>query len=159
MGMAEMADALVLLIDDVGRDDVFAQLYSAATPLEQEERECTTGPIINRFRGDETILDSDIRVIEDLYHTPMIDVVLYMQVDTKDEDSLSGRLGVTSSTGPIDIAVIRLPHIFNFTGFQILSAMNHVTLRYVFDVRELGQSDMVTLPEARSAIEDLLWLR
>lgn len=159
MGMAKMADAPVLLSGDIDRGGVFAQLYGTVMLLEQEERERIAGLIINKFRGDKTILDSGIRMIEDLCHIPVVGVVPYMQVDIEDEDSLSSRLDVTSGTGLIDIAVIRLPRISNFTDFQVLSAMNHVTLRYVSDVRELGQPDMVILPGTKSTIEDLLWLR
>lgn len=159
MGMAKMADAPVLLAGDIDRGGVFAQLYGTVMLLEQEERDRIAGLIINKFRGDKTILDSGIQMIEELCHIPVVGVVPYMQVDLEDEDSLSSRLEVRSGEGLLDIAVVRLPRISNFTDFQVLSAMNHVTLRYVSHAGELGHPDMVILPGTKSTIEDLLWLR
>lgn len=159
MGMANMADAPVLLVGDIDRGGVFAQLYGTVMLLEPEEKSRIAGLIINKFRGDKTILDSGIQMIEDLCHIPVTGVVPYMHVDIEDEDSLSSKLEVKSGQGLIDIAVIRLPRISNFTDFQVLSAMNHVTLRYVTDVKELGRPDMVILPGTKSTIDDLLWLR
>ena len=159
MGMARMADAPVLLAGDIDRGGVFAQLYGTVMLLEPEERDRIGGLIINKFRGDKTILDSGIQMIEELCRIPVVGVVPYLQVDLEDEDSLSSRLDVKTGGGIIDIAVIRLPRISNFTDFQVLSAMNHVTLRYVSNVGELGQPDMVILPGTKSTIEDLLWLR
>lgn len=159
MGMANMADAPVLLVGDIDRGGVFAQLYGTVMLLEQEERDRIAGLVINKFRGDKTILDSGIQMIEELCHIPVTGVVPYMHVDIEDEDSLSSRLDVKSGREPIDIAVIRLPRISNFTDFQVLSAMNHVTLRYVSEVGELGRPDMVILPGTKNTIGDLLWLR
>lgn len=159
MGMAEMADAPVLLAGDIDRGGVFAQLYGTVMLLEPEERDRIAGLIINKFRGDKTILDSGIKMIEELCNIPVIGVVPYMKVDIEDEDSLSRKLDVKSGDGLIDIAVIRLPRISNFTDFQVLSAMNHVTLRYVSDVKELGHPDMIMIPGTKSTMDDLLWLR
>lgn len=163
MGMAKLADAPVLLVGDIDRGGVFAQLYGTVMLLEEEERERIKGLIINKFRGDKTILDSGVAMIETLCRIPAVGVVPYLQVDLEDEDSLSEKLysvrDHSSDIGIVDIAVIRLPRISNFTDFQVLSVMEQVTLRYVSDVRELGQPDLVVLPGTKSTIEDLLWLR
>lgn len=117
MGMAKMADAPALLAGDIDRGGVFVQLYGTVMLLEQEERERIAGLIINELRGNKTILDSGIRMIEDLCHIPVVGVVPYMQVGIEDEDSLSSRLDVTSGTGLVDITVIRLLRISSFADF------------------------------------------
>lgn len=161
MGMARLADAPVLLVGDIDRGGVFAQLYGTVMLLEEEERERIKGLIINKFRGDKTILDNGITMIEDLCHIPVVGVTPYIHVDIEDEDSLSDRLEQRRDQGGdlIDIAVIRLPRISNFTDFQVLSAMEQVSLRYVSGVLDLGQPDLVIIPGTKSTIEDLLWLR
>lgn len=163
MGMAKMVDAPVLLAGDIDRGGVFAQLYGTVMLLEEGERGRIKGLIINKFRGDKTILDSGVTMIEDLCQIPVAGVVPYLHVDIEDEDSLSERLEKKdfpeSQKGLVDIAVIRLPRISNFTDFQVLSAMKQVTLRYVANMNDLGQPDMVILPGTKSTIEDMLWLR
>lgn len=159
MGMARMADAPVLLVGDIDRGGVFAQLYGTVMLLEEEERQRIKGLIINKFRGDKSILDSGVTMIEELCQIPVVGVTPYMQVDIEDEDSLSQRLENQPEKGLVDIAVIRLPRISNFTDFQVLSAMEQVSLRYVADARELGHPDLVILPGTKSTIDDLLWAR
>lgn len=163
MGMAKLADAPVLLVGDIDRGGVFAQLYGTVMLLEEEERERIKGLIINKFRGDKTILDSGVTMIEALCRIPSVGVVPCLHVDLEDEDSLSDKINSSGSHSPVkglvDIAVIRLPRISNFTDFHVLSVMEQVTLRYVSEVKEFGRPDLVILPGTKSTIEDLLWLR
>ena len=95
MGMADMADAPVLLVGDIDRGGVFAQLYGTVALLAEEERKRVKGLIINKFRGDRSILAPGISMLEDLCGIPVVGVIPYMDVDIEDEDSLSSRLTAT----------------------------------------------------------------
>lgn len=161
MGMARMADAPVLLVGDIDRGGVFAQLYGTVALLTPEERSRVKGLIINKFRGDRTILDPGIAMLEELCHIPVVGVVPYMDVDIEDEDSLSSRLetGPSSAPSAVDLAVIRFPRISNFTDFNVFAGIPGVTLRYVARTADLGTPDMVMLPGTKSTIHDLLWMR
>ena len=145
MGMARMAKAPVLLAGDIDRGGVFAQLYGTVMLLEPEERKMVKGLIINKFRGDKSILDPGVEMIEDLCRIPVVGVTPYMDVDIEDEDSLSSRLtaifpGERQEHGAFaDIAVIRFPRLSNFTDFHVLSAMKGASVRYVSRSSELGR--------------------
>lgn len=159
MGMAELVDAPVILVGDIDRGGVFAQLYGTVMLLEPKERERVKGLVINKFRGDKTILDPGIQMIEDLCQIPVVGVVPFMNLDIEDEDSLSSVLEQKKAGGLADIAVVRLPRISNFTDFQVFSCIPEVSLRYVSSVKELGRPDLVIIPGTKSTIEDLLWMR
>jgi adenosylcobyric acid synthase len=159
MGFAKMVDAPVLLVGDIDRGGVFAQLYGTIALLEEDERARIKGTIINKFRGDRSILEPGIGALEKLCGVPVAGVVPYVHVDIDDEDSLSERLGRTSKRKLIDIVVIRLPRISNFTDFSSLERYGNVSLRYVDDVAELHLPDMIILPGTKSTIADLVWLR
>lgn len=159
MGLAEMVDAPVLLVGDIDRGGVFAQLYGTVSLLDQRERERIRGLVINKFRGDRSILEPGIGMLEELCHIPVAGVVPYMDVDIEDEDSLSSRLEEHSGPGLIDLVVIRFPRISNFTDFNVFTRIPGVSLRYASKVPELGTPDMVFLPGTKSTIEDLLWMR
>lgn len=159
MGMAAMAGSPVLLAADIDRGGVFAQLYGTVMLLEPEERARIKGLIINKFRGDKTILDPGIDMIEKLCGIPVVGVVPFMDVEIEDEDSLSERLKGNGRRGLVTIAVIRLKRISNFTDFSVLSENPYVALRYVEDVSQLENPDMVIIPGSKSTMEDLLWMR
>ncbi|WP_077610531.1 cobyric acid synthase [Clostridium sp. Marseille-P2415] len=161
MGMAKMADAPVLLVGDIDRGGVFAQLYGTVMLLEPEERALIGGLIVNKFRGDKGLLDPGLQMIEDRLGIPVAGVVPYMDVDLEDEDSLSDHLAGSRKTErtAVEIAVIRLPRISNFTDFQVFSTMQEVHLRYVDRVSELGNPDMIILPGSKNTVGDLLWMR
>lgn len=159
MGMAELVNAPVLLVGDIDRGGVFAQLIGTIQLLEASERDRIKGLIINKFRGDKTILDPGIEELEERTNIPVIGVAPYMKLDIEDEDSLSERLDNHSETGIIDIAVIRVPRISNFTDFNVLSCIDGVSVRYVSEVRELKHPDLILLPGTKNTMEDLLWMR
>ncbi len=158
MGMAKMASAPVLLAGDIDRGGVFAQLYGTLALLEPEERAMVKATVINKFRGDVSILEPGLRMLYDLVRVPCAGVVPYMHVDVDDEDSLSERL-TAGARKEIDIAVIRLPRISNFTDFSPFSRFPTVSVRYVRNVFELGAPDLVVLPGTKSTIADLKWMR
>ncbi|WP_310603344.1 cobyric acid synthase [Anaerosporobacter sp.] len=159
MGMAKMANAPVLLVGDIDRGGVFAQLLGTILLLEEEERAMVKGLIINKFRGDKTILDPGLRMIEEKIGIPVRGVIPYCHLDIDDEDSLSERFTKKTTTGLIDIAVIRLPRISNFTDFNPFEYVEEVSLRYVKTPNELMNPDMIIIPGTKNTIEDLLWLR
>lgn len=158
MGLAEMVDAPVLLVGDIDRGGVFAQLLGTLILLEEKEQERVKGLIINKFRGDKTILDPGIVMLEERGHVPVTGVVPYMELSLEDEDSLTERFD-KKNQGSIDIAVIRYPRISNFTDFNVFEQMKEVTVRYVASVSELHHPDMIFLPGSKNTMGDLKWLR
>ena len=158
MGMAKAVKSPVLLVGDIDRGGVFAQLYGTVALLDEDERSMVKGVIINKFRGDETILSPGIRQLEDLIHIPVVGVVPYAHLDIDDEDSLSERLG-DKTASLLDIAVVRLPRISNFTDFRSLEAIEGVSVRYIDHVRQFGMPDLVILPGTKNTMADLLWMR
>ena len=158
MGLAKMVDAPVLLVGDIDRGGVFAQLYGTVALLEPEERAMIKATVINKFRGDVSILAPGIDMLEKLVKMPCAGVVPYLHVDIDDEDSLSERLS-SRARKEIDIAVIALPRISNFTDFSPFERFSGVSLRYVKNVPEFGQPDMIIIPGTKSTISDLKWMR
>lgn len=159
MGFAELVDAPVLLVGDIDRGGVFAQLYGTVALLEEGERARIKGTVVNKFRGDRSILEPGIRILERLCGVPVAGVIPYTHVDIDDEDSLTERFTRTTERKRIDIAVIRLPRISNFTDFAPFERYESVSLRYVDRVSDLGSPDMILLPGTKSTIADLKWLR
>ena len=159
MGMAEMVDAPVLLAGDIDRGGVFAQLYGTVELLEPDERDRIKGLIINKFRGDKTILDPGVVMLEEKTHIPVVGVAPYLHIEVEDEDSLTERFTRKEEIGLIDLAVIRLPRISNFTDFNPFERIEGVSLRYVSSVSELKNPDMILLPGTKNTMEDLLWMR
>ena len=159
MGLAKLVDAPVLLIGDIDRGGVFAQLYGTIALLEPDERTRVKGTIVNKFRGDRAILEPGLRQLEALCGVPVAGVVPYTTADIDDEDSLTERFSRDTARKLVDIAVIRLPKISNFTDFSPFERYENVSLRYVDHVGALGTPDMILLPGTKSTIADLRWLR
>ena len=159
MGLAKLVDAPVLLVGDIDRGGVFAQLFGTVELLEPDERARIKGLIINKFRGDVGILRPGLAMLEEKTHLPVFGVVPYLKADIEDEDSLSDRLQVKNAVKPLDAAIVRLPHISNFTDFMPLEQHPLLGVRYVQTTRELGAPDCVILPGTKNTVDDLLWLR
>ena len=159
MGMAKLVNSPVLLVGDIDRGGVFASIAGTLMLLEEDERKMIKGTIINKFRGDVNILKPGLDMIEEITKTPVVGVVPYMELDIDDEDSLSDRFNNKGTVELIDIAVIRLPRISNFTDFNTFEYIPGVSLRYVKSVRELKDPDMIILPGTKNTMEDLKWLR
>ena len=159
MWMAEAADAPVLLVGDIDRGGVFAALYGTLALLEPQERARVKGMIINRFRGDISILEPGLRMIEQRTGVPVVGVVPWLDVDLEDEDSVCDRLDARSGAGEISVAVVRLRHISNFTDFQPLALHPGVTLRYAQRPRDLDGADVIILPGTKNTIDDLIDLK
>ncbi len=158
MGLAEIVDAPVLLAGDIDRGGVFAQLLGTLMLLTEEERKRVKGLIINKFRGDRSLLDSGIEILEEKGGIPVTGVVPYMDIQLEDEDSLTERFRKKEKR-KIDIAVIRYPRISNFTDFNVFEQIPEVSVRYVASAAELGCPDMVFLPGSKNTMSDLDWMR
>lgn len=177
LGLAELVDAPCLLCGDIDRGGVFAQLIGTVDLLEPAERARIKGLIVNKFRGDRTLFDSGVRILEEKSGIPVTGVVPYTDVHLPEEDSISSRFekrrntalshkkmihtaDTTSEKGDgastLDIAVIHVPHISNYTDFAVLEEKADV--RYVTDVYELGTPDIVFLPGSKNTIDDMQWL-
>ncbi|MCC8046266.1 MAG: cobyric acid synthase [Clostridiales bacterium] len=170
MGIAKLARAPVLLVGDIDRGGVFAQLYGTCELLEPDERALIKGLVINKFRGDKSILDPGVEMLENLTGIPVVGVTPYLHVSLEDEDSLSERLEGKQMTADsasledtgvplIDLAVIRFPRISNFTDFNIFESIEGVSIRYVSSVHQLGCPDLIFLPGTKNTMRDLLWMR
>ena len=160
MGLAKLVDAPVLLVGDIDRGGVFAQLYGTVALLEEEERARIKGTVVNKFRGDRSILEPGLETLEQLCGVPVAGVIPYTHVDIDDEDSLTERFDRNSTERKlVDIAVIRLPRISNFTDFSPFERYANVSLHYVDKVADLHKPDMILLPGTKSTIADLKWLR
>ncbi len=159
MGFAKLVDAPVLLVGDIDRGGVFAQLYGTIALLEDDEKARVKGTIVNKFRGDRAILEPGLEMLEELCGVPVVGVVPYVHVDIDEEDSLSQRFYQPQSRKLLDLAVIRLPRISNFTDFSPFERYDNVSLRYVDKVADLHDPDMILLPGTKSTIGDLQWLR
>ena len=159
MGLAKLVDAPVLLVGDIDRGGVFAQLYGTVALLEEDERRRIKGVVVNKFRGDRAILEPGLKTLEQLCGIPVAGVIPYAHIDIDDEDSLTERFDRSKERKLLDIAVIRVPRISNFTDFSPFEHYGNVSLRYVDQVSDLHQPDMILLPGTKSTIADLRWLR
>ncbi len=158
MGMARLVNAPVLLVGDIDRGGVFAQLLGTLMLIEKEERDMIKGLVVNKFRGDKAIFKSGVDILEERGGKPVAGVVPYIKCDIEDEDSLSDKLDNTCVKGLIDIAVIRLPRISNFTDFDVFGQFDDVSVRYVTKAAQLGSPDLVIIPGTKSTISDRKWL-
>ena len=158
MGMAKLVDAPVLLVGDIDRGGVFAQLLGTLMLLEDDEKTRVKGLCINKFRGDKSILEPGIQMLEERGGIPVTGVIPYMELSLEDEDSLTERF-LNKTQGCIDLAVIRYPRISNFTDFHVFEQLKGVTVRYVTSVQELHQPDMIFLPGSKNTMGDLKWMR
>lgn len=169
MRMAAWADAPVILVADIDRGGVFASIVGTLELLEPNERDRVCGFIINKFRGDVTLLQPGLDWLEERTGKPVLGVLPYLlNLELEDEDSLSlskqQQVDASFSDAAVlkdklDIAVIRLPRISNFTDTDPLRFESDVALRYMERTGQWGKPDAVIIPGSKNTIEDLLWLK
>ncbi len=167
MKTAEMAGAKVLIAADIDKGGVFASMVGTMELLDESEREMVAGFIINKFRGDSSLLKDGLDFILRKTGRPVLGVIPYFNgVHIQEEDGvvLDGGMPTAGGAayfddGALDIAVLRLKHISNFTDFDPLSHEPGVRVRYVRVPEELGRPDMVIIPGSKNTISDLLELR
>jgi adenosylcobyric acid synthase len=161
MRVARYAGAPVLLVGDIDRGGVFAQLVGTLALLEPRERELVKALVINKFRGDFTLLEPGLRMLEERTGIPVAGVLPYLpDLRLPEEDSL-GLEGPQAAHGAalLDIAVVRLPRMANFDDFDPLRREPGVRVRYVGDAPHMGAPDLIILPGSKSTMADLAWLR
>ena len=159
MGMAKMAQSPVMLVGDIDRGGVFAQLVGTMMLLDEDERVMVKATVVNKFRGDPTLFDEGLEILRERCGVPVAGLIPYLDVDLDDEDSMSERLGQRRAGALLDVAVVRLPKISNFTDFIALDAMDGVGVRYVGSASELGVPDLLIVPGTKATMADLSWLR
>lgn len=161
MRVAKYLQAPVLLIADIDRGGALASLVGTLELLDEEERALVKGLVINKFRGDVTLLTPAIDFLEEKTGKPVLGVVPHIdQMGIDDEDSVSLEEKQSAPTeGDIRIAVIQTPKISNFTDFDALAHEKDVALYYVKSVEDLGELDVIMLPGSKNTTEDMLYLR
>ncbi|MDE2992090.1 MAG: cobyric acid synthase [Chloroflexota bacterium] len=161
MRVARHAQAPVLLVGDIDRGGIFAQLVGTMELLEPEERALVGGHVINKFRGDPSLLDSGLEFLRQRTGAPVVGVVPYFtDIHIPEEDSVGLAADpATDDETAIDVAVMRLPHIANFDDFDPLRHEPGVRVRYVARTSEFGEPDLVVIPGSKTTVADLLWLR
>lgn len=160
MGMARLVDAPVILVADIDKGGVFASIYGTIMLMPEEDRQRIKGVIINKFRGDVALLQSGIDMIEDLTKVPVLGVVPYAQLNIDSEDSVAlvQKSRKYNPQKDLDIAIINLNRMSNFTDFNSLEMHPDVSVRYVGPADELGRPDLVILPGSKNTIEDMIYL-
>lgn len=160
MRVAKYLQAPVLLIADIDRGGALASLVGTLELLDEEERALVKGLVINKFRGDVTLLTPAIDFLEKKTGKPVLGVVPHIdQMGIDDEDSVSLEEKQAAPTeGDIRIAVIQTPKISNFTDFDALAHEEDVALYYVKAVEDLGEPDVIMLPGSKNTTEDMLYL-
>ena len=160
MRVARYADAPVLLCGDIDRGGVFASLVGTLELLEPEERQTIKGFVINKFRGDVSLLTDGLTWLEERTGIPVAGVVHHFRdIHIPEEDSVALEIPAPRTAHPVlDIAVVQLPHISNFDDFDLLAREPGVSLRYVTSQAELGRPDLVILPGTKTTIPDLAWM-
>ncbi|WP_342678443.1 cobyric acid synthase [Methanofollis sp. UBA420] len=146
----------IILVADIERGGVFAQAFGTISLLPEDVRPLVAGIIVNKFRGDPSLFDSGVKALEDLCGVPVLGVVPYADLGIASEDSLSIE-DKQARDNPIRIAVIKLPHIANFTDFELLE--RHAAVTYVRPGESLAGYDCIILPGTKNTIDDLAVLR
>ncbi len=161
MRMAQVAKADVYLIADIDRGGVFASVYGSIKLLDDDERKLIKGIIINKFRGDISLFEEGKKMLESLTNVPVLGVVPYAKdIYIEDEDSLGLEKKQTNSQqNTINIAVILLPYISNFTDFNRLEKDDNVHLFYTRDPEDIEKADIIIIPGSKNTIADMQFLR
>lgn len=161
MRMAEVANANVYLVADIDKGGVFASVYGSIALLEPWEKALVKGIIINKFRGDADLFKEGKTIIEKLTGVPVIGIVPYAKdIYIEEEDSLGlAKKNFNTTTDLVNIAVVLLPYLSNYTDFNVLEKDSRVHLYYTNTIEELEQADIIIIPGSKNTIEDLQFLR
>jgi len=160
MHMAKASDSPVILVADIDRGGVFASVVGTIMLLDEEERNRVKGIIINKFRGNMESFKPAMKQLEEIINIPVLGAMPYFNLDIEDEDSVTERISnKISNCKGIDIVVIRLPYMSNFTDFNSLSRLENVSIRYVDKVQEIGDPHLVIIPGSKNTIDDIRFLK
>ena len=159
--MAQHAKADVILVGDIDRGGVFASVYGSIALQSPEDRQRIKGIIINKFRGDLRLFEKGRRMLEDICEVPVLGVVpYYKDIHIEEEDSVSlEQKRRQLAEGKVNVAVVLLRHISNFTDFDTLERDPRVNLFYTNNTSDLQQADIIILPGTKATLDDLLELR
>ncbi|ACF13739.1 cobyric acid synthase CobQ [Chloroherpeton thalassium ATCC 35110] len=161
MRMALHAGAATYLVSDIERGGVFGSVYGTIALLPEEERKLMKGIIINKFRGDSRLFHEGRKILEDLTQVPVVGVLPYirdLQIDEEDSVALQKR-HTSHQPGKINIAVLKLSRIANYTDFRALEHDPRVRLYYTLDADELEKAQIILIPGSKNTIEDLAELK
>ena len=158
MAMAKAADADVILVADIDRGGVFASVLGTLMLLDDDERARVKGVIINKFRGNVDYFKDAMKQLEEIVKVPVLGVLPYYKLDIEDEDSVTERIKNKGVTG-LDIAVIRLPHMSNFTDFNNLERIKDITVRYIDRAEDINEPDLLIIPGTKNTISDLRFIK
>ena len=167
MGLAKLVDAPVLLVADIDRGGVFASVYGTVALMDDDAKGRIKGIVINKFRGDKNLLTPGFDMLSEHFKKinidiPVLGVIPMKKIDIDDEDSLSERLetsNVIFNTKKINIAIIKLPHISNFTDFNPLGRRKEIVMKYISTPKEMEDADLVIIPGTKNTLYDLRWLK
>ena len=167
MGLAKLVDAPVLLVADIDRGGVFASVYGTVALMDDDAKARIKGIVINKFRGDKNLLTPGFNMLAEHFKKinidiPVLGVIPMKKIDIDDEDSLSERLetnNVIFNTKKINIAIIKLPHISNFTDFNPLGRRKEIVMKYISTPKEMEDADLVIIPGTKNTLYDLRWLK
>ena len=161
LSMAMHAGADVILVADIDRGGVFASVYGSVMLLRPEERKHIKGILINKFRGDIRLFESGVKMLEDLCGVPVVGVVpYYKDIYIEEEDSVMLQTkNIRAGQGKVNVAVVLLRHLSNFTDFNVLERDPRVHLFYTNNTDELMKADIILLPGSKSTLSDLYELR
>lgn len=159
--MALHAGAKVILVGDIDRGGVFASVYGSLMLLRPHERACIKGILINKFRGDIRLFESGVKMLEELCGIPVVGVVpYYKDIYIEEEDSVSlAAKSMQAERGKVNVAVVLLRHLSNFTDFNVLERDPRVHLFYTNNTEEIAKADIILLPGSKSTLDDLYELR
>lgn len=158
MSMARYADADVILVADIDRGGVFASVYGSIMLQSPDDRKRIKGVIVNKFRGDMRLFDSGRKLMEEICGIPVLGVVPFLNgvhIEEEDSVSLASKQSTASADDRVNVAVVRLSHISNFTDYNVLEKDPRVNLFYTNNVAELTNADIIILPGSKSTIADL----
>ena len=159
--MARHAKADVILVGDIDRGGVFASVYGSIALQTPEDRELIKGIIINKFRGDMRLFDEGRRMLEDICDVPVLGVIpYYKDIHIEEEDSVAlAQKSFEMEHGKVNVAVIMLQHLSNYTDFDALEQDPRIHLFYTNNVDDIGKADIIILPGTKSTLHDLYELR
>ena len=157
MRMANYAGAKVILIGDIDKGGVFAWLKGTYDLIQPEYRSLIQGILINKFRGDVSLLEPGIEQFEEIVPVPVLGVIPWREMKIEDEDSQNLRSKIDPEA-VLDVVVIRLPHISNFTDFDPLKQIEGLSVRFVKKVNELGKAELIIIPGSKNTLADLEFL-
>jgi adenosylcobyric acid synthase len=166
MAVARHAQSPVVLVGDIDKGGIFAQLLGTLWLLAPEEKALVRGLIVNKFRGDATLFHEGVRILEERGQIPVLGIVPYLsELTIPEEDAVALDAPKQSAahshraTNVLDIVVVRLPHIANFDDFDDLAREPGVRLRYVQSAAELNMPAAIIVPGTKTTMADLAWLR